>query len=265
MKKINSLSRKLKILNNYKVDSSMVKLIGTNNRLLSYSRFNYRNFNSNKDKNDLNDLNNIKQHDVSYDTTIVNESNNNNKEIFLDKKLFVNGRFKLVRDAKVNSPSFVSVYQFFISGLGVYLGYRAVLKFFKFQFFRGILYSIGAMYLANNYNVLKFHKQMFIYNLNLLEDGKRVEIMLYNQSIFIVDISAIRPLNETEKTFYATLMSSKISASYYPIVINEKLYCFYANNIQIFDREVFDAVKNSKYINVKEGGSDMKDNIIDLE
>lgn len=261
-----NFKQKTTFLNPIKSDKSITQFVINYNThtLFKLSSFKYRNFNSKNQGTNLDNLNENNSNNAPLETTVVDDYSTN-KEIAIDKKLFVNGRFNLVKDKKIHSPNFISIYQICITGLGVFFGYRAVLKFFKFQVIRGVLYSLAAVYLANNYNVLKFHKQMFIYSLNLLEDGKRVEIMLYNQNINIVDISAVRPLNDAEKTFYATLMNSKLSASYYPIVINEKLYCFYANNIHIYDREIFNAIKNSKYITVKDDVNSGKDNIIDLE
>ena len=97
--------------------------------------------------------------------------------------------------------------------------------------------------------------------MNLLQDGKRVELLGESEPL-IVDIKEIRRLTP-EETLYVNEMFPDARMAYLPIVVKDQFFLMFKNS-KIYHKEIFKAISQGKYIRVKEDNIINRDDSIDI-
>lgn len=237
---------------------------GNNNKINNISHYNFSslqfkridsNKNSNNNKNSL------------YKNQHCNYFDKKKNTFVLNKKYFVNGMYPIIKENIIskNSPYIKTAFYYSIAA---FFGYKTISKFLSFQFVRGILYSglliCSVIFLRND----RLIDDCYLYGMNLLLDGKRVELV-FNNHKEIIDISNIRTLNMQEKTEFVNHFREDIeNSNVYPICINDHVVLIsLSKKSNIYDREAFNFIKEGQYIEVIDDSEDDEinnDNIIDI-
>ena len=197
--------------------------------------------------------------------------NNLNKKNFssfstikMNKNQFVDGKFCLLKFEKFKSKSELAFYVG-INLFNVYAAYFTIKKFLKFQLIRGVLSLLVFLTISKISSSYSINRAVYIVDINLLEDGKRLEINVISEKI-IVDISALRELDSLEKEAYAVKFKQSFYLKFYPIIINNQLYLINTKS-NIYNKEIFDEIKKGKYISIEDDdnkNSKDKETIIDI-
>ena len=141
-------------------------------------------------------------------------------------------------------------------------GYKLAKSLILLRPFRSIFWGFSFYMSIRIYRGLDINKHYFIYGINLMQDGKRIELIGEGEPI-IADMKEIRRLSP-EETVYVAEMFPDARVAYLPIVVKDQFFLIFKNS-KIHHKELFKAISLSKYIRVKEEQVINRDNAIDIE
>jgi|JI10StandDraft_1071094.scaffolds.fasta_scaffold262393_1 hypothetical protein len=188
------------------------------------------------------------------------------------KSSFVDGKYTVLTKDNFKYTGEKIIY-YSTTPVFIFLTYKVVTKFLKFQVFRGLLW-LGALLFysriaTNYYN----NRKIFVISFNLLEDGKRVEVTTPAEKK-IHDISCFRELDKQEKEEYAITLGSQFGLSFYPIIIQDHIYLI-STKATINNGHILSLIQKGKYVKIDKditlsnnekdtGNGKNKDKIIDI-
>jgi len=115
------------------------------------------------------------------------------------------------------------------------------------------LLALRIYYSINN------NKTFIITALQLLEDCKTIEFST-SSKIHTADIKEIRKLKQSESIFFLKIMTAD---DYFPIIIKNQFYLI-PKKIKVFNSELFKAITEGKYIDLKKGVKIDEKEVVDI-
>lgn len=187
------------------------------------------------------------------------ENNSENKEaesdwitlsepiIFKDNKFNV-----LIMKTEFERADKISKY-FIINPLILFFSYFSYLSIIKQKFLQLMLNSIGLTFFIQIRIAAKIFKKKLIFEINLMESGKEIEIKTLDGEILKFDIKDVRNSSEdfsikNEKFLKIALKNDKHYGNF--ISLKNEIYII-PKSSSIFNTEIFEAIKNGKYIKMK--------------
>lgn len=181
--------------------------------------------------------------------------NDNQNQVTISKSKFVDGSF-IVANSKMKKIS-LGFYAGTVTSLFILTGYKFISSILHFRVVRTFLWGVSFLITLRIFSTFIKNTSVFILEIKLLEDGKRTQIKTISTN-FIVDISSFRELNEQEKLYYSKNYISK-GMLFYPIVINNEIYCLHAKS-DIQSKEVLTAIRKGEYIKIVDDNDSNSDN-----
>ena len=173
--------------------------------------------------------------------------------------VFTGGKTPIVQATKSDKNLARRLRNYIVFPTMLFSGYKLATSVLVFKFWGCFLWG-GLFFLTTRlYRGLTINKYYFVYNINLLEDGRSIEIF-GEGAPHIADITDIRRLTPEETVFVLEMMPDA-RVAYIPIVVKEKFYLVFKNS-KIYNAEIFKAICSGKYIKMRE--SINKDKSIDI-
>jgi hypothetical protein len=144
--------------------------------------------------------------------------------------------------------------------LSMLSGYKLITSIINFKILGSICW--GVIFTGITRLMLGFiqNKHFMIKVINLLEDGKMVEIETFAQK-FNVDISDIRKVTPEEALYYSNVIGGN---DFFPIVVKDEIFILSKGSL-INDKTLFSAISNGNYIKLTQEKTVGKDDTIDIE
>jgi len=228
--------------------------IGKTRKITSNISFRFTSKNNNKNSNINNEESNKNQNNTKDDVG----------EYFTPSETleFKNGKCHII----VADKSQIKLVNFFTIGLtvgNVLFGYKFAKSLYYFSIFKSILWAIPLGICIRLSVGLNGNKQLIINAINLLENGKTLEIQALKTS-FQITIGEMRIVNQIEAKIILANFSSNLYNDYFPVVIRGVVYLL-PKKLEINNKELLSAVMDGKYINLTDDDKKInKDDIIDI-
>jgi hypothetical protein len=142
---------------------------------------------------------------------------------------------------------------FFISG------YKLITTVLKFKILGSIIWGVIFAYICRFIKGFNQNRYYMITKINLLEDGKSIQIHTFANK-FTIDISSLRKVTHEEALYYTQLIGG---TDYIPIVIKDDIYIV-SKNCKIYDRALFNAITSGNYVKITEEKKVDKEDTIDI-
>jgi hypothetical protein len=199
------------------------------------------------------------------------ESNEYTEQILKNKKedyfdvhehlIFQEGKLQITSANDSDKNLANRLKNFLVVPATAFFGYKLGNSIIFFRPIRSVIWGLLFFASVRLYKGLSINKHYFIYNINLLQDGKRVELLGESEPL-IVDIKEIRRLTP-EETLYVNEMFPDARMAYLPLVVKDQFFLMF-NNSKIYHKEIFKAISQGKYIRVKEDNIINRDDSIDI-
>jgi hypothetical protein len=181
-------------------------------------------------------------------------------EYFIPKDpiVFKDKKYPLLKVKSLQTTLFIMENLVFLPTM-LFAFYRSIRSLLLFRPIRCIAWgAVGVLIMRYKYGIIQ-NKKFMISDMNLLEDGKTVEVKTYNNVVFNVDIFKIRRMTVDEALYFAQLIRN-INTYYIPIVINKEFYII-EKTAAINDPELLNAVSQGQYISLDNENIIKKDTI----
>jgi hypothetical protein len=176
--------------------------------------------------------------------------------------VFQNGKYFVLK-VHPREIKIVQVFEYLmLTPALLFTGYKFVRNLISLRPVRTVLWGAAFLVFLRIYQGAYVNKNYFIYELHLLEDGKRVEITKAKGKI-VADINTIRRLTPEEALYFAQIMPDA-HVNYIPIIVENQFFLIFKNSI-INDKEIFAAITSSQNIKVKEENIINKEDAIDID
>jgi hypothetical protein len=140
-------------------------------------------------------------------------------------------------------------------------GYKTITSLLHIRPFRTILWG-GAFFIsARLFRGILKNKTFIISAINLLNDGKKVQLVL-ESGTKVVDIKDIRRITNDEARYFQLMMGPG-HERYRPLVVDKEIYVIWKEST-VYDKEILSAVSSGKYIKIKGENIIKPDDIIDI-
>jgi hypothetical protein len=226
----------------------------TFNKASKKSIFNF-NFNSTKSK---------KGNPFDNSDAYTEEYLKNKKEEYFEVEehlVFQNGKLPIISANSSDKSLAKRLRNYVVFPILALTGYKFVKSLILLRPFRSMFWGFSFYMSVRVFRGLNINKYYFIYSINLMQDGKRIELIGEGEPI-IADMKEIRRLSP-EENIYVAEMFPDARVAYLPIVVKDQFFLIFKNS-KIHHKEIFKAVSLSKYIRVKEEQVINKDNAIDI-
>jgi hypothetical protein len=171
--------------------------------------------------------------------------------------VFKNNRFSII---ETDDTKTIELVQYCILyPIVLVSGYKLLSNILRVKIIGSAIWGAIFYYSYRSTHSFVQNKFFLIKRINLLEDGKTVEVATYADN-FKADIADFRKVTNEEAMYYATIIGG---VDYIPIVIRDAIYIL-KRKCKINDNEVFNAVCNGKYIKLTQEKKVDKENIIDI-
>ena len=176
--------------------------------------------------------------------------------------VFENGKYPIL--VANNSDRYLAsrLKNYIILPVMILTGYKCVKSIVLFRPVRSILWGAGFLMALRVFRGINHNKYYFVYQVNLLEDGKSIELM-GESGPKVADIADIRKLT-TEESIYLSQVFPDAYVVYIPVVVDDNFYLIFKNS-KVNDPDLLKATFQNKYIKVKQDNIINKDEAIDID
>jgi hypothetical protein len=192
-----------------------------------------------------------------FDHFIFNKSSEHKIKYYIPTKqvLFNNGRYTVFETDKYEKK-ITKIFNKVISIFTPPTFYFFIKNLYLIKPLSIIFWGISFYCAVNTFIASIQNSTHFIYELNLMKDGKHIELKKHFETS-IEDISKVRRLTNEENLYFNDYFHAQ-ELNFLPIVIDNKIYLI-NKKIIVNDKEIFSAISNGKYIELnKEKVMDIK-------
>jgi len=177
---------------------------------------------------------------------------------YRDSLIFNNGKYQLLQLAKSNKL-YSKSFKLFLLTSGMYNMYNAGYNLVFLHPLKTVFWGSLSLLALRIYYSINNNKTFIITALQLLEDCKTIEFST-SSKIHTADIKEIRKLKQSESIFFLKIMTAD---DYFPIIIKNQFYLI-PKKIKVFNSELFKAITEGKYIDLKKGVKIDEKEVVDI-
>lgn len=192
----------------------------------------------------------------TYDSIILNkvdyekEKKNIPEEWYetQDTLVFVNKRYPLLKCGDKDLRMIKYFEWAAIFPILLFTGYKTIINLINWRYYRGVLWGVGFYFSTKIFWGARLNKKHFIYQIDLMEDGKTIELTLHKNKIQL-PIFTVRRLTADEALYFANMLPDS-HMNYIPIIINNQFYLIFKSSF-IQNKEIFGAIFTGKITGIK--------------
>lgn len=205
------------------------------------------------------------RYNPKYDANLKNENKEKDYEYYTPKEslVFKNKKLTIVKANKELDRA-ARLYGAGMSLSGVIIAYKIGMNMYFFSPLYVVLWACPALILSRFVRVYRDNRTIIIRSINLLDDGKTLELETLG-GITIVKIGNIRKPKPEELVNLINFSSSGFVQNYAPLIVNDHQTYLIPKNLDESRKDILHAVISKQYINLNGGESTIDDSkVIDL-